>query len=69
MKPAVVAARRIAPAKRLVAVFPPRRSSLVLEQAADARLRIFDRAPERHLLPTMVTAADGRKLVRPSRWY
>jgi hypothetical protein len=69
MKPAVVAARRIAPGKRLLAVFPPRRSSHVLEQATDARLRIFDKVPERHPLPTVVTAADGRKLVRPSRWY
>lgn len=69
MKPAVDAVRRISPEKRLVAVFPPRRSSVVLEQATDARLRIFDKHPERHLLPQVVTTANGQPLKRPPRWY
>ena len=69
MKPAIDAVRRLAPAHRLVAVFPPRRSSVDLERAVDARLQIFDRVPERHLLPSVVTAPDGRKLLRPFRWY
>ena len=50
MAPAVRSARRIAAqqgrALRLVAVFPPRRSSHTLSQLADHTLRIFDRVPE-----------------------
>jgi len=69
MKPAIDSVRRIAPDKRLVAVFPPRRSSFTLQQATDASLQIFDRLPERHLLPSVVTVAPGHKVARPARWH
>lgn len=72
MAPAVRSARRIAAqqgrALRLVAVFPPRRSSHTLSQLADHTLRIFDRVPERHQLPDPVIGGAGVSLVRPSHW-
>ena len=68
MTPAIRSVRRIAPGKRLVAVFPPRRSSITLKDAVDATLTIFDKMPERHLLPDTVMARDGAFLVRPPRW-
>ena len=68
MTPAIKSVRRIASQKRLVAVFPPRRSSVTLGHAVDATLQIFDRVPERHLLPDTVKADDGTALNRPSHW-
>jgi uncharacterized LabA/DUF88 family protein len=68
MLPAVRAARRLAPAARMVAVFPPRRSSQALLDAVDARLQIFDRLPERHQLPDPVPAPDGSTYARPAHW-
>lgn len=68
MAPAVRSVRRLAPSARLVAVFPPRRSSFALGQQVDATLRIFDRMPERHQLPDPVIAADGTEYPRPDHW-
>lgn len=68
MLPAVQAVRRIRPAARIVAVFPPRRSSFDLKQATDATLNIWDRVPERHQLPNPVKAPDGTVLYRPQHW-
>ena len=68
MCPAVASARRLDPAKRLVAVFPPRRSSVVLERIVDGVVRIYDRAPERHQLPNPVVAPDGTTFRRPTEW-
>ncbi|MBB2942363.1 uncharacterized LabA/DUF88 family protein [Actinoplanes lutulentus] len=68
MAPAIRSVRRIAPHKRLVAVFPPRRSSVTLKNTVDATLQIYDRVPERHLLPDNVKAVDGTTFNRPSHW-
>ena len=68
MCPAIASARRLDPTKRLVAVFPPRRSSVVLERTVDGVVRIYDRAPERHQLPNPVIAPDGTAFHRPAEW-
>jgi hypothetical protein len=68
MAPAVRAVRRLLPAARLVAVFPPRRSSHALSGMVDATLRIFDRVPERHQLPDPVIDAAGTSYGRPPHW-
>jgi uncharacterized LabA/DUF88 family protein len=68
MAPAIRAVRRLVPAARLVAVFPPRRSSHALRTMVDATLSIYDRLPERHQLPDPVVAANGRSYARPTHW-
>lgn len=68
MAPAVRSVRRIAPSKRLVAVFPPNRSSVELQGQVDATLRIWPRVPRQHQLPMTVTAPGGTVLTRPSSW-
>ncbi len=68
MTPAVRSVRRLAPAARLVAVFPPRRSSITLQTHVDSTVRIFDRFPERHQLPDPVRAPGGRVYTRPQHW-
>lgn len=67
MAPAIHAVRRLRPDARLVALFPPRRSSHQLEVLADATLRIFDRTPERHQLPDPVVTSAMR-IARPAYW-
>lgn len=67
MAPAIHAVRRLRPDARLVALFPPRRSSHQLEVLADATLRIFDRIPERHQLPDPVVTSQQR-IARPTYW-
>ena len=69
MAPAIRSVRRIAPSKRLVAVFPPKRSSVTLKGAVDATLNIFDKVPERHQLPEKIQAADGTVVERPVHWH
>jgi len=68
MAPAVRSVRRIAPHKRVVAIFPPNRSSVELQGHVDATLRIWPRVPRQHQLPTTVTAPDGTVLTRPRNW-
>ncbi|GLY04716.1 NYN domain-containing protein [Actinoplanes sp. NBRC 101535] len=68
MAPAIRSVRRIAPDKRLVAVFPPKRSSVTLKQAADSTLQIYDKVPERHLLPDIIKTIDGTVVNRPGHW-
>jgi uncharacterized LabA/DUF88 family protein len=68
MCPAVRSARTVAPDRQVVAVFPPRRSSMELTHTANHAVKIFDRAPRRHQLPTTVIAASGSKYHRPEYW-
>jgi uncharacterized LabA/DUF88 family protein len=68
MMPAIRSVRRIAPDTRIVAVFPPRRSSYDLQKSADATLHIWDRAPERHQLPDPVRNPEGQDIPRPQYW-
>jgi uncharacterized LabA/DUF88 family protein len=69
MAPAIRAVRRLVPAARLVAVFPPRRSSHTLSAMVDATLRIYDRLPERHQLPDPVPGPNGASYPRPAHWH
>lgn len=68
MMPAIRSVRRISPGTRIVAVFPPRRSSYDLQQSADATLHIWDKVPERHQLPNTVSFPTGTTVTRPSYW-
>ena len=68
MIPAVRSVRRTAPSKRLVAIFPPKRSSVELQGAADATLRIYPRVPRAHQLPHTVVDAVGNRFTRPQYW-
>lgn len=54
--------------KRIVVAFPPKRSSVELENIAHACLRIGRANFARSLLPDKVTKADGFVLQRPSAW-
>lgn len=66
--PAVRAVGRLAPAKKVVAAFPPRRSSEELRKVCHASFTIADAKIRRSLLPDMVTTATGLVLRRPERW-
>lgn len=70
MLPAIRAARRLAPAARVLVGFPPRRSSAAVEQdsAVTATFRIGDRVPERYQLPDPVPHPD-RLISRPAHWH
>jgi hypothetical protein len=69
MCPSVRAVRRIAPAMRTVAVFPPRRSSVDLRRAVHGVLQVFDRVPSRHQLPDPVIGPNGAVYARPTHWH
>lgn len=68
MCPAVRAVKRIDNLKRVVAVFPPRRSSVDLAAAVDGVYRLGDRVPERHQLPNPIVRMDGSLIERPAYW-
>ena len=66
--PAIRAVRRVAPAKEVIAAFPPRRVSGELRRTAHGTFTIPDSKIRRSLLPDTVTTAAGIVLKRPSRW-
>jgi uncharacterized LabA/DUF88 family protein len=66
--PAVRALRRVRPEKRVVAVFPPRRSSGDLRRAVDATLTLGDAKVRHAQLPEVVKADSGRVFTRPTHW-
>jgi hypothetical protein len=66
--PAVRAVRRITPAKRVVAAFPPRRVSGELRRVAHATFTIQDSKVRQSQLPDSVAASGGVLLQRPVRW-
>jgi uncharacterized LabA/DUF88 family protein len=66
--PAVRAVRRIAPAKRVVAAFPPRRVSGELRRTAHGTFTIPDSKIRRNRLPDDVTGEGGIVLSRPPYW-
>jgi uncharacterized LabA/DUF88 family protein len=66
--PAVRAARRLRPAQRIVAVFPPRRVSDPLRATADAVYWLGRDKLRQAQLPTKVVSLDGMVLERPSYW-
>jgi NYN domain len=68
LSPAVRAARRLHPAGRLIAVFPPNRQSPVLARQVDASFRLGDARIRAAQLPDVVIGRDGRVQRRPSAW-
>lgn len=57
------------PEKRIIVCFPPSRSSVALQRAADATLQISDAQLERSQLPDRVMKPDGHVLRRPPEWH
>lgn len=68
MVPAIHAARRLRPEKKIIVVFPPKRHSDDLVRVADHVLRIDRTMLSRSQLPAKVIASSGVKLYRPVRW-
>jgi len=66
--PALRAVRDIAPNKRLVAAFPPRRQSDALRLTADAAFTISDTKIRQCQLAEKITTAAGVVLARPAYW-
>jgi uncharacterized LabA/DUF88 family protein len=66
--PAIRMTRELAPAKRIVAVFPPRRWSDSLRRVADANFTIGDAKLRGSQLPNKVTLASGLVVERPAYW-
>jgi uncharacterized LabA/DUF88 family protein len=66
--PAVRAAKRLRPGRKVVAVFPPKRQSDPLRYAADGILRIDRSMLRRAQLPGTVVTAGGIVLERPAYW-
>jgi uncharacterized LabA/DUF88 family protein len=65
--PAIRAAKRIDPTKRIIVAFPPKRESYELEATADATIRIrADKLRQAQLPP--VVLANGVELHRPAHW-
>jgi hypothetical protein len=68
LSPAVRAAKRLQPRARVLAVFPPRRSSDPLRKVADRILHIDQTMLRRSQLPDEIVTANEIKLARPSYW-
>jgi hypothetical protein len=66
--PAVRAVRRLAPAKRVLAAFPPHRVSENLRRAVHGSFTIPDAKIRKSLLPDVVKTTSGVCLERPDRW-
>ena len=62
------AVRRLFAAKRLIAAFPPLRSSFALQKAAHATLHIGHNELAKSLFPPTVLKPDGIVLHCPPRW-
>lgn len=68
LSPAVKAAKRLRPHAKVVAAFPPLRSSDPLRRVVDRTLHIDQRMLRRSQLPDEVVTANGIKLSRPAYW-
>lgn len=66
--PAVRSLKRVCPAKRVIAVFPPRRHSEDLRKAVDSMFKINDVSLRNSQLPSIVVNAAGITLNRPKYW-
>ena len=64
----ISAIRRRHPGKRVVAAFPPNRSSFRLRDAATASLTIGRRILGKSQLPGRIVQSDGYVLTRPAEW-
>jgi uncharacterized LabA/DUF88 family protein len=68
LRPAVAAVKRLRPEKRIVAVFPPHRSSVGLIAAVDAYIRIGPDKVRNAQLPPKIVTSGGIILARPAHW-
>jgi uncharacterized LabA/DUF88 family protein len=68
LRPAVAAAKRLRPGKRIIAAFPPRRHSKELAQAVDAYVSISTTKVRNAQLPPKIVTAGGVILERPEHW-
>lgn len=66
--PAVRAVKRLDPAKRIIAAFPPRRRSDDLRRTAHAAFTIGNANIRRSLLPNDVAGQSGVIFRQPSKW-
>jgi len=66
--PAIRSVQRIAPAKRVIAAFPPRRVSGELRRTAHGAFTVPDSKIRKSLLPNTVQTPGGVALQRPARW-
>ena len=68
LTPPTLAIRQFFPEKRIVAAFPPRRSSVQLKRAANASFTIGRGRLKHSQLPDRVALANGHVVSRPARW-
>lgn len=68
LAPAIVSLRSLFPSKRIVAMFPPGRGSIRLEQLVHAKRRIRTWVVQASQLPDTVTGLDGYPRRRPKEW-
>jgi uncharacterized LabA/DUF88 family protein len=68
LRPAVAAAKRLRPGKRIIAAFPPRRHSRDLARAVDAYVSISTTKVRNAQLPPKIVTAGGVMLERPEHW-
>lgn len=66
--PAIRSLKRLRPAKRVIAAFPPNRRSDDLRRAVNAAFTIGAAKIRQAQLPPVVTTAAGIRLVRPTHW-
>jgi uncharacterized LabA/DUF88 family protein len=64
----VKAVRRLFSHKRVVAAFPPARTSKALKQAVDAQIYINRNVLAKSVFPDQVVKPDGYVLHRPAQW-
>jgi uncharacterized LabA/DUF88 family protein len=67
--PAIRSLKRLRPAKKVIAAFPPNRRSDDLRRAADAAFTIGAAKIRQSQLPPSVPSPAGIMLVRPSYWH
>lgn len=68
LTPPTKAIRQFFPDKRIIAAFPPKRSSVQLKRAANASFTIGRGKLKKSLLPQQVTLPAGHVVTRPGRW-
>jgi hypothetical protein len=67
--PAIRTSRMVAPGRRLVAAFPPRRNSFEIKRLIPGAFQLARADIRNSLLPaTVVDTATGRKHQRPDKW-
>lgn len=66
--PAIRVARELAPQKRFIAAFPPRRRSDALRRTADGAFTIGDSKIRSTQLPELIRLPNGGEVRRPNYW-